>query len=1159
MLKPRFHLLPQTLFVCLLLLLPQAALAAAYSLPADIGSGPFSSCSGTGPVYNCSGNVSLGNNDSVTLTADVTLNINGDFDVGKNVVIDNNGFLLGFDATGDIDVDDGAQVNADLISNGKIDIGKGVVANGNMTASDDITINDDAIVSGNIDTGGKLDIKKKVIISGDVTAIDDIKIGDDANITGNVSTTGKIDIDKNVVLVGDLTAVGDIKIGDDANITGNITSGGKIEVNKRGLITGDLNANDDIKIEQDIVINGDVTTTGNLDIDNNSVVNGVCTPFHPNCTGGPPGSGCETFRDEFSATAYSNQNGTLNWSTDWNEVADDGSPSGGSIRINASALRLEGGAQPATVLGGRFIEREADLSSFGSATLSFNYRETGGWEASDIVEVYLSSDGGLSWNLVHTFTDDQGATYQPFSTNISAYISVNTRIAFVNKADNKGEKFYFDNVQIEGCGSVVLIDHFRITPATTAASTCLPNAITIVAEDASNNLITGYTNLVNITVSTSNGNWSVNSAINNTSPNPDNDDNGAVSYTFDSLDIGDIVLNLTNTHAEALTITVDDPVEAVSSTSVVIVYSSNVFVVTEDSIQVAGRPMAMNVAMWTDDLAGSGSCGIDTNYNYPAITIDANIDRGGVLTAANDPTISAVTVPDAPSTNAVTLNFSVTPGQASFNLDSNDVGQYRLTLTDNSNTHGNTSITGVSNLLTVRPFGIAVNAIEVAPGPIANPGGSAPADAIFTTAGNDFSATVSGVLWIGADDTNNDGVLDAGVYENNPVAPSYAWDTTLSVSALVTSYTPSPGTPGMLNNGNILLAEFGAGSFTVTDLQYTEVGSFTLQSRATDFLGEPSADLVGDDIVVGRFIPAIFEVAINNNGTLAETCTAYTYIGEDFSYDTPPNFTVTARSALGAITAQYRDGFVKLGANSVAADASQDDSTPGSDLNPLNVSYTIATMGFTPQNDGTVDYAFGADIFRYGPDAPLTGFSKEANSQVAPFTADINPEISSVSDGEVTTNYAAGTHLLDPTGNSLRFGRLRMENVFGSELNPLTMPVIAEYWSGSFFEKNTLDTCTVIVDADLVSTPVPAGLLSVPTVLGAPASAGDIDYSYPAPGAGNDGHVDTTTDLNLSAELWLRFDWDLDGEFDNDPFARANFGIFEGNPVQIYIQQIYEQ
>jgi MSHA biogenesis protein MshQ len=181
-----------------------------------------------------------------------------------------------------------------------------------------------------------------------------------------------------------------------------------------------------------------------------------------------------------------------------------------------------------------------------------------------------------------------------------------------------------DNVQIEGCGSVMPIDHFRIRPSTTAASSCLPNAVTIIAEDASNNVLTDYLDQVDISVSTNHGNWSVNAATNVTIPNPDNDDNGAVSYTYLASDLGVIVLDLTNTHAETLTISVNDPVTAVTSTSVAITYSSNVFVITEDPIQVAGRPMAMNVAMWTDDLAGSGSCGIDTNYNYPAITVDTD-------------------------------------------------------------------------------------------------------------------------------------------------------------------------------------------------------------------------------------------------------------------------------------------------------------------------------------------------------------------------------------------------------------------------------------------------------------------------------------------------------------------------------------------------------
>jgi len=888
-----------------------------------------------------------------------------------------------------------------------------------------------------------------------------------------------------------------------------------------------------------------------------------------NCTGGssaefvltsavtttaPPALSCETFRDEFSSVSYANQDGSLNWAVNWNETGDDGSASGGSILIPASnSLQMRGGGTAANTLGGPYIEREADLSAFTSATLTFDYRESGNWEADDEIEIYVSADGGSNWTLIQTFTDDQGSSFQSFTYDITSFIASNTRIAFVEKADSNGESFFFDNVQIEACVPGVALDHFSITPATTSASTCLPNAITIVAEDASNNPVTTYTGTVNISTSTSHGNWSVNDADNVTNPNPDNDDDGAVDYTYLLSDVGLIVLDLTNTHAETLTITVADAVAGVSSTSVIISYADNVFIITEDPVQVAGRPQSMNIAMWTNDGA---NCFIDTNYNYNPQNLEASIDRGGVLPGANDPSIGVVTIPDGPPAfGAITLDFSVTPGQANFTLDTNDVGQYTLTIRDITNTHGAGVITGSSAQLTVRPFGIAVTGIMA--GATVNPGGTAPADPVFTSAGSDFEATVAGVLWSAADDSNNDGVLDTGVYANNAVAPSYAWDTTLGVSGVAASYTPSPGTPGVLNNATILVAEFGGGSFNVTDLQYTEVGSFTLQSSATDFLGEPTADIVGDDIIVGRFLPTSFSVTINGNGILDESCGAFTYIGEDFGYNIAPSITVTALNALGATTAQYRDAFVKLNSTSVTADASQDDTTAGSDTNPLLVSYDAAAKAFVVNNDGTVSYTFGADTFRYGPDAPLTTFSKADNSQVAPFVADINPEISAVSDGEVTTIYAAGTYVLDPTGNNLRFGRLRMDNVFGPELNPLLMPVFTEFWNGTSFQKNILDTCTTIANADLVAVASPPGL-SVPVVINSPASAGDVNLSFPSPGAGNDGFIDTIVDLNSAAHLWLRFDWDGDGVFDNDPFAQATFGIFDGNPVQIYIQQIYE-
>ena len=694
---------------------------------------------------------------------------------------------------------------------------------------------------------------------------------------------------------------------------------------------------------------------------------------------------------------------------------------------------------------------------------------------------------------------------------------------------------------------------FDISPATTMASTCLPNAITITALDSFGNTITDYTGTVTIST-TGHGNWSVNTAANSTTPPVDNNDDGMVGYTFLLADVGDIILDLTNTHAESLTITVADSVAGVSTTNLVdvITFADNVFVITEDPVQVAGRPMAMNIAMWTND---GVNCFIDTNYDYDPQTLDISIDRGGVLLGANPPSIGGVNIPDTPGTAAVDLDFSVTPGQAGFNLDSNDVGQYTISLTDNTAVHapGNV-ITGTSAVLTVRPFGIAVTNISAPAGPTPNPRSTLPAQPIFTVAGLDFEADVAGVLWDAADDTDNDGVLDTGTYANNTAAPSYAWDTTLSVSAA--GFTPVAGAPGVLNNGTILLGEFSGGSFTVTDLQYTEVGSFTLQSEALDFLDEPSADIVGEDIIVGRFIPTRFIVNINTDGVLDEACVGHTYLGQSFSYvgGSEPTITVTAENALMAPTRQYRDGFVKLGATSVSVVATRDDTTPGSDATPLLISYGLAAMTDSPNNDGTVDYTFGADSFRYGPAAPAS-FAKYDNSEVDEFTADINPEITQVGDGEVTTSYAAGTHLLDPVGNLNRFGRLRMKNTFGSELGPLLMPVYVEYLDDGVYQRSVGDTCTTITDLDLLNVP-PA--FSVPTVVNSPALAGEVNYDYPAPGA--TGSVDTTTRLDPANadHLWLRYDWDGDGVFDNDPTARADFGIFDGNQFQIYQQQIFQ-
>ncbi len=55
----------------------------------------------------------------------------------------------------------------------------------------------------------------------------------------------------------------------------------------------------------------------------------------------------------------------------------------------------------------------------------------------------------------------------------------------------------------------------------------------------------------------------------------------------------------------------------------------------------------------------------------------------------------------------------------------------------------------------------------------------------------------------------------------------------------------------------------------------------------------------------------------------------------------------------------------------------------------------------------------------------------------------------------------------------------------------------------------------------------------------------------PAPGAGNVGYIDTTINLSALGDLAPGFDWDNNVDFDYDPSAQTNFGLYSGNKTNI--------
>ncbi|RIV67591.1 hypothetical protein [Flagellimonas aequoris] len=156
----------------------------------------------------------------------------------------------------------------------------------------------------------------------------------------------------------------------------------------------------------------------------------------------------ETYSDSFSSVSYSNNNGTQNWSGSWVESNDNNSASNGYIRITGGQLYFY-------YIWTENLRRTADLSSYTSASLSFDW-QTSSLESGETLAIQISSNGS-SFTTLDTFSGSQTGT---FNQDISAYMSSNTTIRFIKGGGNwsdSSDRVYIDNVTITAT-SVPLID-----------------------------------------------------------------------------------------------------------------------------------------------------------------------------------------------------------------------------------------------------------------------------------------------------------------------------------------------------------------------------------------------------------------------------------------------------------------------------------------------------------------------------------------------------------------------------------------------------------------------------------------------------------------------------------------------------------------------------
>ncbi|NRF65005.1 DUF6701 domain-containing protein [Vibrio coralliilyticus] len=345
----------------------------------------------------------------------------------------------------------------------------------------------------------------------------------------------------------------------------------------------------------------------------------------------------------------------------------------------------------------------------------------------------------------------------------------------------------------------------------------------------------------------------------------------------------------------------------------------------------------------------------------------------------------------------------------------------------------------------------------------------------------------------------------------------------------------------------------------VIEQTISEVGVFDITvTPTTTFHGYTISPVSTGNL--GRFIPAYFAVSIPLPPVLDAFCGGFSYIGQSFNYSTEPQLDLSPQSASGSDVKNYLDdgwwrysnqwGYHTYNAASGNPTISIDTSSipsPSVERNATNDSkvvlkneHILYTKDTTPINPFTADFQLELDE-RDLKDSDGVCF-KSAHSG------------SSDDCQGITFDNVDGTM-------QLRWGRLVINDTYGSEIATVRQRLELQHYQSNRFETNTDDSCTsfgaignfvftsgeytVVTNGSPTQPEVNASLVS------STASSGESWIEFTPPGSGITGTI--TTSLNVNSLFpWLMDDEDGDGNFENSTSGLTQFGLYRGSDRVIW-------
>lgn len=358
------------------------------------------------------------------------------------------------------------------------------------------------------------------------------------------------------------------------------------------------------------------------------------------------------------------------------------------------------------------------------------------------------------------------------------------------------------------------------------------------------------------------------------------------------------------------------------------------------------------------------------------------------------------------------------------------------------------------------------------------------------------------------------------------------------------------------------------GTVVTTTATYSEAGAFTAQLvdrhfadiDARDGSTEAQRYVYSSTFDVGRFVPDHFAVA-RNSPAFATACAAgrFTYTGEPFSFATAPVINVTAQNAQGEVTRNYAASLWRLTNASITGRSYQDAAAPAT-LDTAGLPKPAADPAIAAGGDGTgtLTFSTGAGL-DYVHGAPVAPFNSAIALSINVEDAD-GVTVAAI-DGVAAANPVTFAGIPFDNGNQLRYGRVFVNTAVGSELLALPVAMLAQYYAGADtgFTTNADDACTNSASVALTNfQPYPNSTFASGDTsaslnqLAGSTTPGDFGLSFSAPGSGHQG----TADVGANVPLWLRYDWDGDGAYDDEPASRISFGLYKGNAHQIYRREV---